>query len=158
MLYFLVSWISLDKVRDRLIFRPGSGFQKGVQALCAERLGDLIEIGLGRVVNPMAPKIVSGCDLIFLELPLHTFGKKFADVFAVGERDVWSFIPGKALHYLGMDMTIQVRLRLQNQALVVSDVKGGRETGKASAEDEGVGMQREERLRRGYGIMQRSCG
>src|SRR5262249_27449898 len=106
---------------------PGPCLHKTLQALSPQRLRNLIEIRLRRVINPMPLVVVSDLRRTLLKFAFHALCEDLLYVFAVGKQNMRTIIPGKAIALETEDMSPVVRLGFVNLAALMTDVERGAE-------------------------------
>src|SRR5215813_5645463 len=104
---------------------PGACLHKTLQALSPQRLRNLIEIRLRRVIDPMPLVVVSDLRRALLKFAIHALCEDLLYVYAVGKQNMRTIIPGKAIALETKDMSPIVRLGFVNLASFMADVKRG---------------------------------
>jgi hypothetical protein len=110
--------------------------EKRLEAAGAQRLGHLMEGGLGGMIDPVAVEVIGGADGVLLKLLLHALGKELAHVVVFGEGNVRPLVPSEALALLGVQMPVQVQLFLQQETTLVAEMIGSGQTRQTGTEDQ----------------------
>lgn len=85
---------------------------------------DLVKVGLRGMIDPVAMIVVSCLDLVFFQLPPHTFFEKASDIFTFRERHMRTFVPSKSVTYLRKNVTVRMRLCLKDKTIFMPKMIG----------------------------------